>query len=53
MVNAAHASDSPQNAERELRIISIEDDSLKPWIDAYYGHKSAESGAKTAGECNP
>jgi nucleoside diphosphate kinase len=53
MVNAAHASDSPQNAERELRIISIEDDALKPWIDAYYGHKSAESGAKTAGECNP
>jgi nucleoside diphosphate kinase len=37
MVNAAHASDSVENAERELRIIRVEDDTLGKWIDKYYG----------------
>jgi nucleoside diphosphate kinase len=37
MVNAAHASDSAENAERELRIIRAEEDTLKMWIDRYYG----------------
>lgn len=37
MVNAAHASDSVENAERELRIINVEEDSLRKWIDRYYG----------------
>jgi nucleoside diphosphate kinase len=37
MVNAAHASDSVENAERELRIVKVEDDTLTKWIDKYYG----------------
>ncbi len=37
MVNAAHASDSVENAEREIAIIQVEEDLLKPWIRKYYG----------------
>ena len=37
MVNAAHASDSVENVARELRIIRIEEDTIKPWVDKYYG----------------
>lgn len=37
MVNAAHASDSVENAEREMRIIKVEEDTLAKWIDKYYG----------------
>ena len=36
MVNAAHASDSPENAEREMRIIRVQEDTIKPWVDRYY-----------------
>ena len=36
MVNAAHASDSPENAEREMRIVKIEEDFIKPRVDEYY-----------------
>jgi nucleoside diphosphate kinase len=36
MVNAAHASDSVENAERELRIIKVEEDTLKALVDKYY-----------------
>ena len=35
MVNAAHASDSPENAVREMRIIDIEGDNLSPIIKKY------------------
>lgn len=35
MVNSAHASDSPENAERELAIINIEDNSTAAWIAQY------------------
>jgi nucleoside diphosphate kinase len=37
MVNAAHASDSPENAERELRIIDVEEDTIAPLVEKYYG----------------
>lgn len=37
MVNAAHASDSPDNAKREFGIIRIEEDSISPWVERYYG----------------
>ncbi|MFC1452609.1 nucleoside-diphosphate kinase, partial [Verrucomicrobiota bacterium] len=37
MVNAAHASDSPENAEREIGIIRADEDTVSPWVDRYYG----------------
>lgn len=36
MVNAAHASDSTANAEREMRIIRVEEDTVRMWVDTYY-----------------
>jgi len=36
MVNAAHASDSPENAEREMKIVRIEENNLKPLIEAQF-----------------
>lgn len=36
MVNAAHASDSPENAEREMRIIRVEENLIREWVDRYY-----------------
>ena len=36
MVNAAHASDSPENAKREMGIIKPERNVLKKWFDKYY-----------------
>lgn len=38
MVNAAHASDSPENAQREMRIIKIADNTFKRVIEAFYAH---------------
>lgn len=35
MVNAAHASDSPENAEREMAIINVDKDNISPWIKQY------------------
>jgi nucleoside diphosphate kinase len=37
MVNAAHASDSPENAERELRIVRVDLDGIAPLVRKYYG----------------
>lgn len=37
MVNAAHASDSPENAEREMKIIKIDEDTIIPMVRKYYG----------------
>ncbi len=37
MVNAAHASDSADNAKRELGIIGFERDSLRPLVESIYG----------------
>lgn len=36
MVNAAHASDSPENAEREMKIVKVEKDEIKGWVKKYY-----------------
>ena len=36
MVNAAHASDSPENAEREMKIVQIEENNLKTLIEAHF-----------------
>lgn len=37
MVNAAHASDSVENAEREIAIVKIDEDLLTPLVNKYYG----------------
>ncbi|MDD5482923.1 MAG: nucleoside-diphosphate kinase [Kiritimatiellae bacterium] len=37
MVNAAHASDSVENAEREIAIVKIEEDLFSPLVKKYYG----------------
>jgi nucleoside diphosphate kinase len=36
MVNAAHASDSPENAKREMNIIKISENNLKPLVEEFY-----------------
>jgi len=36
MVNAAHASDSPENAAREMKIIKVEKDTIKKLVQQYY-----------------
>jgi len=33
MINAAHASDSPENARREMSIINVAEDNLNPLIE--------------------
>ena len=37
MVNAAHASDSPQNAIREMGIVKVDGDTIAQWVEKYYG----------------
>jgi len=39
MVNAAHASDSPENAVREMDIVKISENNLKPLIESWYASK--------------
>jgi nucleoside diphosphate kinase len=36
MVNAAHASDSPENARREMKIINIRENNLKHVVEEFY-----------------
>jgi len=36
MINAAHASDSVENAKREMAIIQIEENNFKPLIENFY-----------------
>ena len=36
MVNAAHASDSAENAKREMGIVQVEENNLKPLIENFY-----------------
>jgi nucleoside diphosphate kinase len=36
MVNAAHASDSPENAKREMEIVQVRENNLKPLIENFY-----------------
>ena len=35
MINAAHASDSPENAQREMAIIQIDENNFKPLIENF------------------
>ena len=39
MINAAHASDSIENAKREMAIIRIEENNFKPLIENFYGRQ--------------
>jgi nucleoside diphosphate kinase len=39
MVNAAHASDSPENAKREMGIIGIKENNLQPLVEEFYNCK--------------
>jgi nucleoside diphosphate kinase len=36
MVNAAHASDSVENAKREMKITQVGTDTIRPLVDTYY-----------------
>jgi nucleoside diphosphate kinase len=36
MVNAAHASDSVENVNREIRIIRVKEDTIRPWVEKFY-----------------
>jgi nucleoside diphosphate kinase len=37
MVNAAHASDSPENAQREMGIVNVGENHFKQVVEEYYG----------------
>ncbi len=37
MVNAAHASDSPENALREIGIVKVQEDTINRWYQKYFG----------------
>ena len=37
MMNAVHASDSVENAQREIDIIDMQDDTIHPWMRRYFG----------------
>jgi nucleoside diphosphate kinase len=39
MINAAHASDSAENADREMAIVRIDENNLKPLIENFYGRQ--------------
>ena len=39
MVNAAHASDCPENAAREMGIVQISENNLKPLIESWFARK--------------
>jgi nucleoside diphosphate kinase len=39
MINAAHASDSPENAKREMAIIQMGENNFKPLIENFYSRK--------------
>jgi len=36
MINAAHASDSAKNAKREMQIVQVSENNLKPLIENFY-----------------
>jgi nucleoside diphosphate kinase len=37
MVNAAHASDCRENALREIAIVRVDEDTIRPWVRKCYG----------------
>jgi len=36
MINAAHASDSVENARREMAIVRVDENNFKPLIENFY-----------------
>ncbi len=36
MINAAHASDSAENAQREMKIVQVDENNFKPLIETFY-----------------
>ena len=36
MINAAHASDSVENARREMKIVEVDENNFKPLIENFY-----------------
>ncbi len=36
MVNAAHASDAVENAQREMKIVQVDENNFKPLIESFY-----------------
>ena len=40
MVNAAHASDSAENAAREMGIVQVEENNFRPLIEQFYSEKN-------------
>jgi nucleoside diphosphate kinase len=39
MINAAHASDSVENARREMKIVKVDENNFKPLIENFYRQK--------------
>ncbi len=39
MINAAHASDSMENAKREMAIVRVEENNFKALIENFYGRQ--------------
>jgi nucleoside diphosphate kinase len=39
MINAAHASDSAENAKREMAIVQVDENNLKPLIENFYNRQ--------------
>jgi nucleoside diphosphate kinase len=39
MINAAHASDSVENAQREMEIVRVDENNFKPLIENFYGRQ--------------
>ena len=39
MINAAHASDSAENAKREMAIVESTENNFKPLIENFYRHR--------------
>src|SRR6266513_2478908 len=39
MINAAHASDSAENAQREMAIVQVDENNFKPLIENFYGRQ--------------
>jgi hypothetical protein len=37
MINAAHASDSEENAQREMKIINVYENTLRQVVEQFYG----------------
>ncbi|MBI1870385.1 MAG: nucleoside-diphosphate kinase [Chlamydiae bacterium] len=42
LVNAAHASDSVENAEREIKIVKIAENDIRPMVERFLGGKMLE-----------